>query len=76
MQIDYSMYFKSVQIQCWSVNPPCIVVASYIHHCCVRLDMYVQGMDVVGDLFGSGKMFLPQVCEPQSLYHPFYSSLT
>ena len=25
--------------------------------------MLLQGMSVVGDLFGSGKMFLPQVCQ-------------
>ena len=36
---------------------------------CVQLYTYVQGMDVVGDLFGSGKMFLPQVCKPQTLHH-------
>lgn len=30
----------------------------------------MDGMNVVGDLFGSGKMFLPQVCMPPVLPLP------
>ena len=29
----------------------------------------MDGMNVVGDLFGSGKMFLPQVCLVMQLYY-------
>ena len=37
-------------------------VSLFFKHSFTQVVFSTQGMSIVGDLFGSGKMFLPQVC--------------
>lgn len=56
--LRFLVLFSLIQINCFR-KPLFLITAVYAMECLNVVSF--QGMGVVGDLFGAGKMFLPQV---------------
>lgn len=57
--LRFLVLFSLIQINCFRKSL-FLITAVYAMECLLNVVSF-QGMGVVGDLFGAGKMFLPQV---------------